>query len=182
MLRHPLVIVSFVLAGAWFFLNQSTGAVSSPDGGFAYPGYDVRSVEAFTIEARVLSRENYHLGRESDLSPTDLALGWGPMADESILADFEISQRNRWYFWQARHMPISRNEVISHSANVHMIPANAEARNALARVKTNDRVRIVGQLVDIDADDGWHWRTSRSRSDTGNGSCEVLWLERLELI
>ncbi|MCH8139988.1 MAG: hypothetical protein E2O61_11475 [Gammaproteobacteria bacterium] len=182
MLRHPLVIVSLILAGAWFFLSPSTTAVSAPDGGFTYPGYDVRKVEEFTIEARVLSVENYSLGREADLSPTDLAIGWGPMAEESILANFQISQRNRWYFWKARQMPISRSEVITHSANVHIIPANVAARDALAQVRTNDQIRLVGQLVDVDADDGWRWRTSRSRSDTGNGSCEVLWLERLELI
>ncbi len=181
-LRNPLVIVSFLLACAWFFLSPSTTAVSSPDGKFAYPGYDVRGVEEFRMEARVLSRENYHTGREAELSPTDLAIGWGPMADDSILANFQISQRNRWYFWKAREMPISRNEVITHSANVHIIPANTDARDALSRVRTNDQVRLVGQLVDIDGDDGWRWRTSRTRSDTGNGSCEVLWLERLEFI
>ena len=182
LLRNPVVIVSLLLAGAWFFLSPSTTAVSSPDGGFTYPGYDVRGVEDFTIEARVLSRQNYHMGREADLSPTDLAIGWGPMADESILADFQISQRNRWYFWKARQMPISRNEVITHSANVHIIPANADVSDALSQVRTNDQVRLVGQLVDVNGDDGWRWRTSRSRSDTGNGSCEVLWLERLEFI
>ena len=139
-------------------------------------------VEPFTVEARILSRENYHMGREADLSPTDLAIGWGPMAEESIIAEFQISQRNRWYFWKTQKMPISRNEVITHSANVHIIPGNAEARKALAQVKANDQVRLVGQLVDVDAQDGWRWRTSRSRSDTGSGSCEVLWLERLEWI
>ena len=142
----------------------------------------MRPVEAFTMEARVLSVENYRFGREADLSPTDLAIGWGPMAKEEIIADFQISQRNRWYFWKTQRMPISRSEVITHSANVHIIPANADAADALERVRANDKVRLVGQLVDVDADDGWRWRTSRSRSDTGNGSCEVLWLERLELI
>lgn len=168
--------------GAWFFLSPSTNAVSSLDGEFVYPGYEMRPVEDFTIEARVLSRENYRLGREADLSPTDLAIGWGPMAEMPILEKFEFSQRNRWYFWKAREMPISPSEVISHSANVHIIPANAEAADALAQVSADDEVRLIGQLVDVDADDGWRWRTSRSRSDTGAGSCEVLWLERLEWI
>lgn len=181
-MARPLIVISLLLAVAWLFLSPSTDAVYAPDGGFAYPGYDVRTVESFTIEARVLSRENYSMGREADLSPTDLALGWGPMAEEEVIADFQISQRNRWYYWKTQTMPISRTEVIRHSANVHIIPGNSDVAEALARVREEDRVRLVGRLVDVHAEDGWRWRTSRSRSDTGGGSCELLWLERLEWI
>ena len=34
-----------------------------------------------------------------------------------------------------------------------------------------------GQLVDIDTDSGWRWRTSLSRDDTGGGSCEIVYLQ-----
>ena len=182
MLRNPLVLGALILASIWYATGSSTEAISSPDGELAYPGYKVYPVENFTIEARILSRENYRIGREADLSPTDLAIGWGPMAEQNILDKFQISQRNRWYFWKARKLPISRQEVTTHSANMHIIPGNTQVANALKKVKADDQVRLVGQLVDVDAEDGWRWRTSRSRSDTGNGSCEVLWLERLEWI
>jgi hypothetical protein len=33
--------------------------------------------------------------------------------------------------------------------------------------------------VDISAEDGWRWRSSRSRTDTGNGACELILLERI---
>ena len=31
----------------------------------------------YDIEARVLSNEDYHAGTEVEISPTDLAVGWG---------------------------------------------------------------------------------------------------------
>ena len=182
MLQNPLLIGTLILACVWYMAGDSTEAVSSAGGGYEYPGYELLSVESFAIEARVLSRENYTLGREADLSPTDLALGWGPMADEQVLNDFQFSQRNRWYFWKAQHLPIPRKDITNNSANVHIIPGNALAAHALEKVRPNDRIRLVGRLVDVDANDGWRWRTSRSRSDTGKGSCEILWLERLDWI
>ena len=49
----------------------------------------------FRIRARVLSREDYYLGDESDLSPVDLALGWGVMSDQAVLDRIVISQGGR---------------------------------------------------------------------------------------
>lgn len=43
-------------------------------------------------------------------------------------------------------------------------------------------IRITGQLVDIYRDDGWRWLSSRSRTDTGNDSCELVLLERIDWI
>src|SRR5660397_42121 len=43
--------------------------------------YDLIVLADFDIEARVLSKTLYHSGREADLSPVDLALGWGAMSD-----------------------------------------------------------------------------------------------------
>ena len=34
-----------------------------------------------------------------------------------------------------------------------------------------------GQLVRADGQDGWHWISSLTRTDTGDGSCEVVWVE-----
>ena len=169
------------LAAAWWYLGGSnTEAVVLPDGTLNYPDYRIETVETFAIDARVLSREDYHSDREAELSPTDLALGWGPMAEDEVRAAFEISQRNRWYYWKAERMPIARAQVAAYSANMHMIPANELASAALARVRVDDRVRLKGRLVDVNASDGWRWRTSRSRSDSGKGACELLLLEHIE--
>src|SRR5215212_9882675 len=61
-------------------------------------GYQLTPLQAFAMEARVLSAERYRFDRQADLSPIDLALGWGPMSDSTILSDIEISQSARFYF------------------------------------------------------------------------------------
>ena len=59
---------------------------------------------------------------------------------------------------------------------MHMIPASESVARALAAVRKDDRVRIDGWLVEAKATDGWHWRSSLSREDTGAGACEVVYV------
>jgi hypothetical protein len=131
----------------------------------------------FSVDARVLSREDYHLGRESNLSPTDLALGWGRMREDGVLARLAISQSGRWYEYRWRDAPpLPPDEIVRSSANMHMIPANANVAKALHRVRKDERVRIDGWLVEADAPDGWRWRSSLTREDSGGGACEVVYV------
>jgi len=132
----------------------------------------------FDIRARVLSRENYRWGSESDLSPIDLALGWGVMSDQAVLDRITITQGSRWYFTRYDlPAPISDQAIINNSSNMHMVPANRWVLKKLKEIRHGDVVRLKGFLVDIDSDSGFRWRTSLSRDDTGNGSCELFYVE-----
>ena len=131
----------------------------------------------FRVEARVLSREDYGFGREAEYSPTDLALGWGRMADDAVLSKLAISQSSRWYHYRWRgDPPIPPREIVESSANMHMIPADATVASALHAVEPGQRVRIDGWLVQLDANDGWHWRSSLTREDSGSGACELVYV------
>jgi hypothetical protein len=134
-------------------------------------------------DARVLGREDYRFGTEAELSPTDLALGWGRMSDGGVLAGLDISQSGRWYHyqWRTPGPPIPLREIAQSSANMHFIPANDTVAAQLARVREGHVVRFSGLLVEAQRADGWRWRSSLTRDDTGGGACEVVWLERLEL-
>ena len=136
----------------------------------------------YDITARILSREDYRFDLLSDLVPEDLALGWGSMSDNQVLSAFEITQSARFYFWRPRHKsPIPRQDVIEHSANTHVIPANSNIRSQLARLRVGQVVHLTGLLVDGVRNDGASVRTSLTRSDTGAGACEVMLVERVDV-
>src|SRR5688500_16473942 len=144
---------------------------------FRLEAAELRPLAGFSIDARVLSREDYLAGRESDLSPTDLALGWDRMRETPVLQRLDISQSSRWYHyrWQGEP-PLPPGEIARSSANMHMIPADHAVAAALARIDAGDRVRIDGWLVEAVAPDGWRWRSSTSRDDTGGGACELVYV------
>lgn len=181
-----------VLGGVWLWQDRP---MSQPPGVLA-PGEPVQAeppvptawtfrehtltpLAAFEIQARVLSTERYRFDRAAQLSPVDFALGWGPMSDSRVLSAFTITQGNRWYFWRTSNFPIPEGQIISHSANMHMIPANPTTERRLLSVKPGQIVNLSGKLVRADGKDGWHWISSLSREDTGDGSCEVVWVESI---
>ncbi len=147
---------------------------------FDHDGYMVQPLARFSLLARVLSRSDYHLDRLSSLIPTDLALGWGPMSDSAVLRTLKIEQSDRFYFWSATEFPIPRREIEVHSANMHLIPADAGVRRVLRRIRPGALVQLSGQLVEVRAPKGWSIRSSMSRDDTGAGACEVVWVETLD--
>jgi len=163
----------------WVMFKPAAQIVHAQKGG-AYPldGYRITPLESFSLTARVLGREDYRFDAGARLSPTDLALGWGPMADPQLLATIEVSQGNRWYYWQADKFLIPRRQIEIHSANMHMIPANPQVAAVLASVKPGERIALSGQLVRVDGDDGFSWISSLSREDTGAGACELVWVEQ----
>jgi hypothetical protein len=135
----------------------------------------VTPLAAFSVGARILSREDYNFGRESSYSPTDLALGWGPMAAPGLADALHVSQGGRWYRYSwSGNPPLAPADIALNSANMHMVPANAPAASALEGLQAGQLVRLDGWLIRIDADDGWHWQSSLSRADTGGGACEVV--------
>lgn len=145
---------------------------------FVFDEFTMTRRAAFDIQARVLSRETYFWGTESDLSPIDLALGWGRMSDQAVLDQISIRQGGRWYYTRyALPPPIPEREIIRTSANMHMIPADSAVELALKQLRRGDLVRIQGYLVDVDHDSGWMWRTSLTRDDTGQGACEIIYVE-----
>ncbi|EAR07321.1 hypothetical protein, partial [Reinekea blandensis] len=148
----------------------------------AYGDYQLTSLAPFELQAKILGIKNYRFGRESELSPMDLALGWNRMADDSVLESIRIRQSNRWYYWSTDRYPIPRREIETSSANMHMIPASKAILSQLKALKVGQNIRIEGRLVRADAEDGWHWVSSLTRQDTGDGACELVLLTQLEVL
>ncbi|MFP5325726.1 MAG: hypothetical protein ACLGH2_13915 [Gammaproteobacteria bacterium] len=149
---------------------------------FVHKGYTIAPLQTFDIEARVLGVKSYRTGREADLSPVDLALGWGRMSDSAVLEQVSISQGNRFYFWRVKEFPIPREEIERSSANMHMIPADSGIERRLDQVREGQRVRIQGWLVEARGHDGWRWRSSLTRNDTGAGACEVIFVRDIAIL
>jgi hypothetical protein len=137
----------------------------------------------FSLQARVLSRENYSFDAGAEFSPIDLALGWGPMAEPGMAEKLNISQSGRWYrlSWNSDGPPIPLSEIINHSANMHMVPASNAVADSFKQVSEDDMVELNGWLIRIEKPDGWKWQSSLSRSDSGDGSCELVYVCSIEI-
>jgi hypothetical protein len=99
-----------------------------------------------------------------------------------VLDKVKISQSSRFYYWRVDEFPIPRQEIEQSSANMHMIPADATIERRLKDVRPGQTVRIDGWLVEARGSDGWRWRSSLTRNDTGAGACEVIFVRDLQVL
>lgn len=147
----------------------------------SFHGYDLTAVAGYALSARVLHTKRYWADHD-DLVPYDVALGWGRMSDQAVLDALEISQGNRFFFYQWRDQPpIPLGEIIEHAANNHVIAANAGVAAAVRRLRRGQFVQMRGYLVNVSRPDGFHWNTSTTRTDNGNGACEVFYVEAIQV-
>lgn len=157
-------------------------SINSRGHAYEFSGYRLRPLASFQLHARVLGVKWYRHGREAELSPVDLALGWGAMADDRVLAKVDIKQSGRFYRWRVERLPVARRVIETQSANMHMIPGSHEVADALAQVEEGQQLELHGYLVRIDAADGWRWKSSLTRKDTGARACELVLVQHLDLL
>lgn len=191
-----LLLLIFLIAAAWKLFVSDTVELGpgvkvlqapiqqmvSGEQGFDFKGYQITRLASFDLKAKILSKEAYSLGRESDLSPVDLALGWQNMSDEKVLTQIDISQSNRWYHWHVKQFPIPRKEIETQSANMHLVPANDLVEDMIELAKQGQIIEIRGSLIRVESDDNWHWQSSLTRDDTGAHACELVYVDSFNII
>ncbi len=103
----------------------------------------------------------------------------GANGNDAVVDRVAITQSNRFYYWHVKEFPSARRDIELNSANMHMVPANAEVERTLRSLHTGQRVTFSGYLIEARATDGWRWKSSLTRDDTEAGACELVWVEKI---
>lgn len=189
-----LKAIVLLLAGLYALNRLFCGDIRPPDGVLAaspplqetvseelrwtIADHELTALASYEIEARVLGTERYRYDRGAALSPIDFAVGWGPMSANAVLDTLTISQHGRFFFYHTDDAPmIEFSEMGRNAANMHLIPADESIRRSLLAVRTGQVVTLSGWLVAAQGADGFRWRSSLTRNDTGGGSCELMLVE-----
>jgi hypothetical protein len=158
-------------------------ATTPDDSAFDEGKFHFQPLAHFALDARVLHQKIYRYDRAAALVPVDLAVGWGPMSDQAVLDQLEISQSARFFWYQyQRQPPIPLAEIVSHATNLHLIPSNKAVAAQCRSLRTGELIHLSGLLVEASGPEIGTWRSSLSRTDSGNGACELVWVEQLEQI
>lgn len=117
----------------------------------------------------------------AEVVPLDVALAWGPVANPGVLTELSLHLKRRYVSVRWSHpLPLSEQDVMRHLSNHHLIPSTPAVMTDLEMIRPGDLVTLDGLLVDLDGPAG-RMATSLSRTDVGNGACEVVYVERVEV-
>ena len=155
---------------------------------FTYKGkrVEVEPVADYEMWGLVVSHNNiksiadiYH--DSSSVDTKDLCVVWG-----DSLRNASYLQVDFWsgpwtcYFRYPQGTPFEGMDL----GNNHLITGDAALRKKLSSVRIGDQVRVKGRLVNYRMED-WRefWRRSSTvRHDAGNGACEVIYFDDLEVL
>lgn len=195
MLKHMLFLVLIVGGVYYYWTNRPVThgpGVVAPKAPVQENAFDVDKLNykdidiipkaKFKLEARILSIEHYYFDNYSNLTPTDIVFGWGPMSNEKNLESLLVRQSNRSFYWEMTEPPIKKQEMWKHAANMHLIGATQKIRDKISSLRRGQIVKIDGYLVNAKSPDGWTLETSLSREDIGNKSSELVWIKSLSIL
>ncbi len=151
---------------------------------FAAQGVTFDERARYDLTVCLLRKERYRIDGAASIAPWDLAVGWGPMSDSQVLDQFEITQSGRFFYWRLRdpaHFSLSPHDLVASAGQIHAIPANGEVESQLATVRRGQILTLHGFLVDVRGPSGLRWNTSLTREDSGDGACEIMWIEAVEI-
>jgi hypothetical protein len=139
----------------------------------------------YKINGCAISKEYYSEGWDSIISPVDLLIVWGKLADPEYHKYITFAHGNRWYHYKWKgETPGDPAYIITHSSNNHILPANGNIYRAIKQIKKRDQIVLEGFLVNVKGTFKGRpvsWNTSLTRTDTGNGSCELLYVSKVRI-
>ena len=126
--------------------------------------------------SRMHSRANDHLNM------MDVCVVWGETATGRLLHKirfwngiFTCNVRTRdQEAWEAFRM-----EQLS---NNHLISDDDYIRDKVKDIRIGDQIRVQGYLASYSNEDGGKRGTSTTRTDTGDGACETIFVEKFDII
>ncbi|MBN2852977.1 MAG: hypothetical protein JXQ23_09620 [Clostridia bacterium] len=198
--RNILLIVFSVLISAfliYILLTQKTGIeeyVNPPvqidqiqHSMIEYEGkfgpVDMTLLAEYSISGVVRSKKNYQIDTASMVSPMDLVLAWGNLNSESVKNDITFSQSGRWYYYHVKNnADVTLNDVMMQSSNTHIIPENDSILKQLRKIKEKDLIELKGYLVSVQLFEGeTPWTSSLTRNDSGDKSCEIMYVTEVNI-
>jgi hypothetical protein len=144
--------------------------------------YTIEPVASYKIWCLVMSRKFHYNTLEDKLSPVDLCVVWGKLAEPETLQYIRFFQESRFcsYRYDER-MPLDASYVGSHVANIHIIPANENVLKAAKSIKRNQEIYLEGYLVKVYKYDRCIWESSVERTDSGLHACEVFYVTKVRI-
>ncbi len=135
----------------------------------------------YAVEGVIKSKLKYS-DYPSRVAQYDVAIAWGNLNEKEIDKHIRYSQSGRWYYYNFdRDVSVSLSYIAEHSANVHLISKDQLVLKKIENLNKNDHIKLKGYLVNVKFDNGI-WSSSLTRTDTGNGACEIMYVTDVEVI
>jgi hypothetical protein len=115
------------------------------------------------------------------LNIVDLCVVWGKNATSGIYEEMRFSHGQWTCYYQTRDQKTWERFSESEISNNHLLTNHPAIRRKIRSARIGDQIRLVGFLAEY-AHGDFRRGTSTTRTDTGNGACETVWVEGFDIL
>jgi hypothetical protein len=127
-----------------------------------------------------------HKAWNDNINLMDLCVVWGGNAKSGAYRHIDFWNDQWTCSFQAKSREAWEAFDMTGASNNHMVTDDPAVARQLRAVRIGDQIRVQGYLVDyttyLNGREMGKRVSSEVRTDTGNGACEVLYVESLELL
>lgn len=128
--------------------------------------------------------DTYHHDLWKDfINIKDLCVVWGDNIDTEVYKEMDFSS-NSWtcnYRWPNAH--VGSKFCKTCLSNNHILSEDKQINRKLMDTEIGDQIYMSGYLAEYSHSDGAFTRgTSTTRTDTGNGACETIYIEDYDIL
>jgi hypothetical protein len=150
--------------------------------------FTINPVYRYTVVGRIVGRDEYPLAGTDALAPMDLMIANGEILAPDLYGYFTFTKTSRHYIYRFSFPPgvrqLSSSYVNEHVSNNHVIFADDSVYAQAKTLGKGDFVRLTGYLVTVNGKTSsgrtFYQSTSTTRTDQGEGACEVMYVESIE--
>ena len=153
--------------------------------------YTITPRYAYRLEGVIVSYHNadafsdiWHHDKWKDfINVRDLCVIWGNNIESGVYQQmsFENDSWTCWAYWPDAET--GSRFVPQQLSNNHILTDDMELKQQLMSAEPGDHIRLQGLLARYEnPSNGFIRDTSTTRTDSGNGACETIYLEQFEIV
>ena len=176
------------VSGALDEPRQTRTSKSNFDVAFNGVTYSVDPEYDYDITGMIVSYRHHdnnsrmHRLSNDHLNMLDVCVIWGDNTNQA--------QLDKLTFWngiftcnvQTRDQDAWDSFDMNQLSNNHLLSADAAIRDRVRQIRVGDQIRVRGQLAGYSSPGVGKRGTSTTRTDTGDGACETIYVERFDIV
>ncbi len=150
--------------------------------------YTVKPLYEYQLYGMIVSQHNssswwdyYHRVWKDSLNIKDIGVLWGDNLKTEVYKDMKFKSGAWTLYWYYPDAEVRSRFNETHGSNNHLLAADSAVIDAINKAHTGDQICFEGYLAEYGYP-GWSRGTSISRTDTGSGACEVVFVTEFKVL
>ena len=150
--------------------------------------YEIQPLYDYEIYGLVVSYEhhdgnyNLHKRRADHINVADFCVVWGENASSGYLDKIDFWNGQFTCNYSTRDQQAWDSFNTNQISNNHLLTDYKYVQKRLSKVSIGDQIRIKGWLSSYKNSKGSSRGTSITRDDQGNGACETIYVQELDIL